>query len=51
MILKMAWGIGLTLTRARKSLKNCGLIGYFFPNGIMFLLEKFKGIMCHATKG
>ena len=46
---KMAWGIGWTLIRAPKSLKNCTLMGSFCPKHIMFQLENFKGVMCHMT--
>ena len=48
---KMAWGIGWIFIRALKSLKNCILMGSFCPKYIMFQLESFRGIMCHATEG
>ena len=48
---KMAWGIGWTFITALKSLKNCTLMGSFCPKHIMFVLENFRGIMCHDTKG
>ena len=47
---KMAWGIGWTFIRALKSLKNCTLMGSFFPKHI-FQLEDFRGILCHDTEG
>ena len=50
-VLKMAWGIGWTFIRAHKSLKKCTLMGSFCPKHIMFLLENFKGILCHGTEG
>ena len=46
---KMTWGIGWTFIRASKSLKNCSLIGFFYPKHIMFQLQNFIGIMCHET--
>ena len=48
---KMAWGIGWTLIRSLKSLKNCTLMSSFCPKHIIFQLEKFRGIMCHDTEG
>ena len=48
---KMAWGLGWTLIRAFKSLKNCTLIGFFSPEYIIFQLEHFIGIMSHGTEG
>ena len=47
---KLAWGIGWAFIRALKSLKNCTLMGSFCPKHIMFQLENFRGIMCHALK-
>ena len=46
---KMAWGIGWTFIGALKSLKNCTLIGSFYPKHIMFQLETFRGIICHGA--
>ena len=48
---KTAWGIGWTFITALKNLKNCTLMGSFCPKDIMFLLENFRGIMCHDTEG
>ena len=47
---QMAWGIGWSLIRTLKSLKNCTLMGCFCPKH-MFQLKNFKGIKCRDTEG
>ena len=48
---KMAWEIGWTFITALKNLKNCTLMGSYWPKDIMLQLENFRGIMCHDTEG
>ena len=46
---KMASGIGWTLIRALRSLKNCTFMGFFCPNH-MFQLENVSGIIVLTLK-
>ena len=48
MVSKMTWGIGWTFIRAPESLKNCTLMGSFFPKHIMF--SKIKGKLTCSLK-
>ena len=49
-VLKMAWGFEWTLIRALKSLKNFILIGFFYPNNMIYQLKISRGIMCHGNE-